>query len=125
MGTVKPGGDRVAKWDLKYDPDRIKAITEAGKPTYLAHATTAFNSLHDMEVAVKQVLNGEGVSVADVSDYLCFGREMWKKTRKYSGETVALEASTLVAKWVARRLSQSVLEKIRYDVFSVAAPVGP
>ena len=122
MSTVVPGGDRAAKWNLKFDPERIKAITEAGKPTYLEHATAAFNSLHDMEVSVKQVLNGEGVSVSDVADYLNFGREMWSKSRKYSGETLAIEAQTLIQKWVARGQSQTVLEKIRTDVFSVPAP---
>ena len=121
MSTVTPGGDRTAKWNLKYDPERIKAITEAGKPTYLEHATAVNNSIVEMEVAVKQVLNGEGVSVSDVPDYLCYGREMWSKTQKYAGETMAIESATLVAKWVARGLDQSVLEKVRTDVFSVGA----
>ena len=121
MSTVTPGGDRTAKWNLKYDPERIKAITEAGKPTYLEHATAANNSLAEMEVSVKQVLNGEGVSVSDVPDYLNYGREMWSKTQKYAGETMAIESATLVAKWVARGLDQTVLEKVRTDVFSVGA----
>ena len=122
MSNVTPGGDRTAKWNLKYDPERIKAITEAGKPTYLEHATVANNSLAEMEVAVKQVLNGEGVSVSDVPDDLNFGREMWSKTQKYAGETMAQECAVLVAKWVARGLDQTVLEKVRTDVFSVSAP---
>lgn len=122
MSNVVPATDRVAKWNLKFDPERIKAITEAGKPTYLEHATAVFNTLAAMEVSVKQVLNGEGVSVSDVADYLNFGREMWSKSRKYSGETLAIEAQTMIQKWVARGLSQTILEKLRTDVFTVPAP---
>jgi hypothetical protein len=31
----------------------------------------------------------------------------------------------LIAKWVARGLTQSVLQAIRTDVFNVAAPIAP
>jgi hypothetical protein len=39
-----------------------------------------------------------------------------------SGESYAVEAQTLIQKWVARGLGQTVLEKIRTDVFSIGAP---
>ncbi|MEO0082317.1 MAG: hypothetical protein ABIL25_08515 [candidate division WOR-3 bacterium] len=122
MARVVPGGDRTARWNLKYDPNRIKEITEAGKPTYLQHASAIYAELAEMEVAVKQVLNAEGVSVSAVPDYLCFGREMWAKSGRYSGETLAREAATLIGKWVARGLTQSVLETIRTQVFNVGPP---
>jgi hypothetical protein len=35
------------------------------------------------------------------------------------------EAATLIAKWVARGLTQAVLQAIRTDVFNVAAPTAP
>ena len=125
MAEITPGGDRTAKWNLKYDPDRIQAITTAGKPTYLEHASATFNDIYAMEIAVKQVLNLAGVSVSDVADYLCFGREMWSKCKTHSGETMAQEAAVLIAKWVARGLTLSVLETIRTGVFNVGPPAGP
>jgi len=125
MAEMTPGGDRTAKWNLKYDPDRIQAITTAGKPTYLEHASSVFNDIYAMEIAVKQVLNSVGVSVAAVADYLCFGREMWSKCKTHAGETMKIEAAVLIAKWVARGLTLSVLESIRTDVFNVGPPSGP
>ena len=122
MAEMTPGGDRTAKWNLKYDPDRIQAITTAGKPTYLEHASSVFNDIYAMEIAVKQVLNSVGVSVSDVADYLCFGREMWSKCKTHAGETMKIEAQVLIDKWVARGLTQSVLESIRTDVFNVGPP---
>jgi len=122
MRGNKSGAERTAKWNLKYDPERIKQITEAGKPTYLEHASTAFNDIHDMEIAVKGVLNTAGVPVTDVPDYLCFGREMWSKCKTHSGPLMAIEAATLIGKWVSRSLTQAVLESIRSNIFNVPAP---
>jgi hypothetical protein len=79
-----------------------------------------------MELQVKQVCDSFGVPTITYPFYLCFGREMWSLLRKeMSGESMALEAATLIAKWVARGLTQSVLQAIRSDVFNVPAPVAP
>ena len=66
---------------------------------------------------------------------MCYGRiergvinvsALWALSRKdISGESLALEAATLIAKWVARGLEQSVLQSIRTNVFNVGAPVAP
>jgi hypothetical protein len=75
---------------------------------------------------VKQVCDGAGVSIIQYPFYLCFGREMWSLIRKeVSGESLAKEAATLVAKWKARGLTEAVLQAIRTDVFNVVAPVAP
>jgi hypothetical protein len=51
---------------------------------------------------------------------------MWALTRdELSGEALAKEASFLIAKWKARGLTESVLQGIRSDVFSVPAPIAP
>jgi len=79
-----------------------------------------------MELQAKQVCDAAGVPTIQYPFYLCFGREMWALSRKeISGESLAQEAATLIAKWVARGLTQAVLQAIRTDVFNVAAPVAP
>ena len=40
-------------------------------------------------------------------------------------EALAQEAAVLIAKWVARGLTQAVLQAIRTDVFNIAAPIAP
>ena len=122
MRGNQSGQNRTAKWNLKYDPERIKQITTEGKPTYLEHASTAFNELHDMEIAVKNVLNTAGVPIPQVPSYLAFGREMWSKCKTHAGALMADEAATLIGKWVSRQLQQAVLENIRSNVFNVPAP---
>ena len=117
---------RIANWNVKYNTERIKATLDEKRPSMLANVTAVTPMITAMELQVKQVCDGVGVPTIQYPFYLCFGREMWALSRKdISGETFALEAATLIAKWVARGLTQSLLESIRTDVFNVAAPVTP
>ena len=125
MSQVVPSNKRTARWNRKYDPERIKQINVEGKPEYLAAATVVNADLVQMETAVKTVLNLQGVSVAQAASYLAYGRELWKKHRQYSGEMLAIEAQTIMNKWIARQLSTAVCEAIRFGVFGISAPVGP
>ena len=117
---------RIAKWNAKYDTTRVKAILDEMRPTMLANVTAVFPMITAMELQVKQVCDGAGVPTIQYPFYLCFGREMWALARKdISGESLAKEAAVLIAKWVARGLTSAVLQSIRTDVFSVAAPIAP
>ena len=117
---------RIAKWDAKFNTERVKATLDDLRPDMLAAVNSVFPLLATMEAEVKQVLDGEGISVILYPFYLNFGRELWSRIRKgMEGESLAIEAATLIAKWVARGLTQSVLQAIRTDVFNVAAPIAP
>ena len=115
---------RIAKWNVKFNTERIKATLDEMRPDMLANVTAVTPMITAMELQVKQVCDGAGVSVIQIPFYLNFGRELWALTRKeISGETLAIEAATLIAKWVARGLTEAVLQAIRTDVFNVAAPL--
>ncbi len=117
---------RIANWNTGYNTERIKAIVDEKRPAMLASVTALYPMIAAMELQVKQVCDGAGVPTIAYPFYLCFGREVWALSRKdISGESLALEAATLIAKWVARGLTQSVLQAIRTDVFNVAAPIAP
>ncbi|MBM3331488.1 hypothetical protein FJY68_06500 [candidate division WOR-3 bacterium] len=117
---------RIANWDAKYDTTRIKATLDVKRPAMLQSVSAIYPMIAAMELQVKQVCDGAGVSVITYPFYLCFGREMWALSRKdISGESLAKEAAILVAKWKARGLTEAVLQAIRTDVFNVVAPVAP
>ena len=117
---------RIANWDAKYNTERIKATLDALRPNMLANVTAVTPMITAMELQVKQVCDGAGVPTIMYPFYLNFGRELWALSRKeISGESLAQEAAVLIAKWVARGLTQSVLQAIRTDVFNVAAPIAP
>jgi hypothetical protein len=117
---------RIENWNQKYNLERVTAILTEKRPKMLEHASSVVVLLAGMEQQVKQVCDGAGVPTIQYPFYLCFGRELWALSRRdISGESLALEAATLIAKWVARGLQQPLLESIRTDVFNVAAPVAP
>jgi len=117
---------RIANWDAKYDTTRIKATLDQKRAAMLASVTAIYPMIAAMELQVKQVCDGAGVSIIQYPFYLCFGREMWALSRKdISGESMAQEAAILITKWTARGLTAAVLQAIRTDVFNVSAPIAP
>jgi len=114
---------RIQRWDAKYNLERVAGTLEALRPGMLERVTSVFPQIYAMELQVKQTIDAEGVSIIQYPFYLAFGREMFRLRRmEVSGEGLAQEAATLIAKWTARGLSQSVLEAIRTQVFNTAAP---
>ena len=117
---------RIAKWDAKFNTERIKAMLDTMRPTMLQNVTAVYPMIASMEMQVKQVLDGAGVDTTDYPGYLAFGREIWALTRKdISGESLAKAVAILVTKWTARGYTAAVLQGIRTDVFNVSAPIGP
>jgi hypothetical protein len=117
---------RIAKWNTKFNTERIKATLDEMRPVMLQKVTAVFPMITAMELQVKQVLDGAGVPTRDYPSYLAFGRELWALGRKeISGESAAKEAKVLVDKWKARNLTEAVLQGIRTDVFNIAAPIAP
>ena len=117
---------RIANWNAKYNTERIKATLDDKRPSMLASVTAVFPMITAMELQVKQVCDGAGVATIQHPFYLNFGREIWALSRReVSGESLALEAAILIAKWTARGLTSAVLQGIRTDVFNVSAPIAP
>ena len=117
---------RIAKWNVKYNTERIKATLDELRPSMLANVTAVYPMITAMELQVKQVCDGAGVATIQYPFDLCFGREMWALIRKdISGESLCKEAAILIAKWKARGLTEAVLQAVRTDVFNVVAPVAP
>jgi hypothetical protein len=117
---------RIAKWNAKFDTTRIKGILDDMRPAMLANVTAVFPLITAMELQVKQTCDASGVPTIQYPFYLNFGREIWALTRKeVSGESLAIEAAVLIAKWAARGLTAPVLQAIRSEVFNVPAPIAP
>lgn len=103
---------------------RAPVITESKLAQMTESVNAVFTSLAAMETTVKQTLDVEGVPTITYPAYLNYGRELWKLQRKeISGTSLQLEALVLLNKWVARGLTQSVLEAIRLQCFNISAPV--
>lgn len=117
---------RQANYDAMVTPARTSDVVDVQLGSMKNNHASKQNAIYQMEVQVRQVINGAGCSVIQFPFYLCFGREMWKKSDQgITGEALAVEAAILIAKWVARGLTQGVLQAIRSQVFNIGAPVSP
>jgi len=116
---------RIENWVAKVTPERTSGTVAARIATMGPNFAAAANELLQMEQQVRQVLNGAGVPTIQYPFYLNFGRELWSRIRRgMAGESLALEAATLITKWTSQGLTQAVLQAIRTDVFNVSAPIA-
>ena len=116
----------IAKYYAKASPARTIAVVTPLVTGMKVNAAVVFEQIITMEQQVRQTLNASGVSVIQYPFFLCFGRQIWSKIRKgMAGESLAEEVALLLASWVARGLSQAVLQAVRTDVFNVSAPIAP
>jgi len=114
---------RIAKWDAKFNTERIKGSLDDQRARMLSNVQSVFPQIESMETQVKQVLDMQGISTAEYANYLAFGREIWRLKRMgASGDSLAREVAALLGKWVARGKTQAILETIRTQVFDVSAP---
>jgi hypothetical protein len=118
---------RMQKYEAKTGSVRLVADITALLPTMTVNFANLVVQQVANDTAVKQVLDGSGVSTLEYPGYLGFGREVWRKVsvQEMSGESVAQWAAVCIAKWVARGLNQAVLQAIRNDVFTIPAPSAP
>ncbi len=120
--TVKPGTDRVEKYDIKYDTAIIKQIVDKRRARMLAKFTEKQEALVAMELRAKEVLGECGVPTYTYVAYLNFCREVWKKTQRFSGESLLMEVQVILDKWKARKLEERVLNRLRKETFGLSAP---
>jgi len=73
---------RIAKWNAKFDTERVKGTLDAMRPSMLQNVNSVVPMITAMELQVKQICDGAGGAHHPVPFYLCFGREMWKLTRE-------------------------------------------
>ncbi len=75
------------------------------------------------QIRVKQTCGAAAVPIIMTGAYMAFAGQMYSICRRYTEEQRAVEAAALIALWVARGLSQVVLQGIRTDIFNVGAPL--
>jgi hypothetical protein len=117
---------RIANYTKKVTAVRSSTTVGARLSSMVPNAAQVQNSLYSMEAEVRTVLNAAGQPTIMYPFYLNFGRELWALRRRgVSGESLAIEAAVLIAKWVAQGLVQATLQDIRTDVFTIPAPAAP
>ena len=120
--AVKSGVDRAYNYNLKYDTEVIKKQADARRERMVAKQTEAQEELSVLENKAKEVLGEAGVPTHTYIGYLNFCREVWKKKKRFSGETLRREAMVVENKWIARELKKTVLDALRLQVLTIPDP---
>ena len=128
--TVPPpdGATRWAKYRLRFERRADGRLPEGSsekmaglmaQPAVMARVQASMDGLHAVETDARTVLCTAGVPPMLFVFYLDYARELWKLTNRVSGDSAAVEAAALAAKWVARGLSADILRRVAYEVFSI------
>ena len=120
--AVKSTDDRIYNYALKHDTEVIKKQTDKRRDRMLAKQQAAQAELFALEEKAKIVIGTYGVPTYTYPAYLNFCREAWKKSKRFSGETLNKEAMIIEDKWVARELKREVLDELRRSTLAIPDP---
>jgi hypothetical protein len=119
---VKSSVDRIYNYELKLDTETIKKQADKRRNRMLEKQAAAQVELESLETRAKTVLGTMGIPTWAYPAYLNFCREVWKKTRSFNDETLMMEAMVIQTKWVARKLDETLLNRLRHEFFGLADP---
>jgi hypothetical protein len=113
---------RIQKWDKKLAGDVLSKRVEELKPMMFSQIEAEFPTIVQMETKVKTVLGETGIPTWQNPPYLNYSREIYKLTKRFSGNQLRKMADAAMVKWVFLDLEQPILEEIRNTIFTLTAP---
>jgi len=124
---VRPSDRRQKKFEAKVDAEVLARQTRALKPLMVMGQSVYFPDIAAVESKVKTLVEAQAVTSLQVRDYLNFGREMYRLSKRFSSTTLNAEAQVRVDKWVSRGLDGSLLVKTAqlFGVTPTALPTPP
>jgi hypothetical protein len=113
---------RIQKFKAKYDPEAIKNAIEKQLDAIIEQQTYTQSELEKIENLTKIILGEENIPTPLIPAYLNFARQIWRIRNKFSAEILKTEADIMLYKWTRRSLKESVLVRIRDEIFTLEAP---
>ena len=112
---------RVRNYDLAVIPDVVRSKFEARKPAMLDGQEEYQKTLTDVEIAVRGILDDEGVVANMRVMYLNFARTLVRASGHQSGVALQKIAAAEKAKFTTYGLDPSILDKIVKMVIGMVA----
>ena len=113
---------RLQKFEAKYDPESIKKTIEKQRDAIIEQQWFKQAELEKIENLTKVILGEAIVQTPLIHAYLNFARQVWKIRNKFSAEILKTETDIMLYKWTRRQLQESVLIRIRNEIFTLEAP---
>jgi hypothetical protein len=113
---------RLQKFEAKYDPEAIRNAIEKQRDAIIEQQWVKQAELEKIENLTKLILGEANVPTPLIPAYLNFARQVWKIRNKFSAEILKTETDIMLYKWTRRQLQESVLIRIRNEIFTLEAP---
>jgi len=112
----------MKKFEANYDPDAIRQSIERQRDSIIEQQTQKQAELEKVDNLTKLIIGDESVQSALYLSYLNFARQIWKTKNTYSSGTLKIEAEIILDKWTKRGLNETILKRIRKEIFTLEAP---
>ena len=110
---VRDATYRAKKYAGKIDPDAVRSRVAALKDIMVEQTTARATELAGLENDIKAtILEPRNVPTIFIAQYLNVARELWSKSKRFSGPTLQTEAEAIAKKWVARGLAKDTVNAI-------------
>lgn len=115
---------QIAKYDAKYTGSRTAIILTALKGHMDQQQAVYQPQLERLDWKLKAAVNQLGFLNSEISQALAFGRAMWAKIAKHSGDTLLNElAACIDGKWaVMSTLTPADYRDLCFASFSITVP---
>jgi hypothetical protein len=110
---------RVARWNAKYNTERIAAILGAKSEQMRERFRVQTEMLGRVEHRISEVTDAAGVSVITRMWYKDFGREVCRIWRTIPSSCQELEYDVVRYKWTARGLEPTLLASVKAAVIEL------
>jgi len=112
----------MQKFEAKYDADSIRNAIEKMRDNIIEQQKVKQAELEKIENLTMTILGQENSPTPLIPAYLAYARQVWKLRNKYSAQILITEADIILDKWKRRTLQESVLIRIRNEIFTLKAP---
>lgn len=117
----------TAQRKAHYEARMLSSLLDPVLSARIASQVASFNSYADdfvpKQVALRAILNDEGISVIDVAGYEAFHGELYHASRSFSGPALQAEFCVLVVKWADTAhlgaAAETILERIGADLYTL------
>jgi hypothetical protein len=113
---------RMQKFEAKYDANSIRNSIEKMRDNIIEQQKTKQAELEKVENLTMIILGEENSPTPLIPAYLAYARQIWKLRNQYSAQILITEADIMLYKWKRRSLQESILIRIRNEIFTLKAP---
>jgi len=107
---VRPASRRKEKYEAKIDADVARSRILAHKASMVEQMESASADLATMEAEVKRVVEAQATVYSHlIPAYLNVGRQLYRLSKTFTGETFKAECKVVCDKWKAKGLTSAIL----------------